>query len=246
MSEKEVTFTYDSYRRLLERLDSAGYEFREYSEDLESGSVLLRHDVDWSPAKALKMAEIESEYDIQATYFFLLTSPFYNTLCQKNRDALQHIADLGHNIGVHFSTHQYWSSEPHQSEVKNRVQSEQKVLGTIVENISDTVSFHIPPDWILRESFEPFDSTYAEQFFIDVEYRGDSNQRWRRSPPFDNGIPDRVQILVHPGLWGETDATFSDRLRRTRNKRFQATTDFLEHQYIENAVNRKQSTTKKP
>ncbi len=35
--------------------------------------VILRHDVDRKPENALKMAEIEREFDIPATYYFRST-----------------------------------------------------------------------------------------------------------------------------------------------------------------------------
>lgn len=246
MTEKEFAFTYKSYQRLLERLRSSDYDFKGYDQEINDGDILLRHDVDWSPKRALRMATIEAKFDVSATYFFLLTSPFYNLLHQEHRNIIRSISDLGHDIGIHFSTHQYWNSEPAHDAIEKQVQAERDVLKTIVEEISDAISFHIPPDWILRECFTSFDSTYAEQFFTEIEYRGDSNQRWRNTPPFADGIPNRVQILVHPGLWGESDASFADRLRTIRDARFQSITSFLEHQYINDDVKQRNSTSQTP
>lgn len=232
------TFSYESYRGLLKQLTAADYGFKKYDDRIEHSDVLLRHDVDWSPSKALRMAEIEAELNIYSTYFFLLTSPFYNALFEDNRESIQRIYDLGHDVGVHFSTHQYWSDAPTDSELEYRVQEEIEILKTVVDDVSDAVSFHIPPDWILREEFQSFDSTYAERFFTDIEYRGDSNQRWRQQHPFTGGIPNTVQILVHPGLWGDMDQSFQERLDSIRTSRFAEIRDFLEYQYIDDEIER--------
>jgi len=45
-------------------------------------------------------------------------------------------------------------------------------------------------------------------------------------------VPERLQLLVHPGLWGETDATFEERFRTHLDERFEDVETFLESQYV--------------
>lgn len=236
--ERSIPFTYDTYEDLLVRLQSRGYEFASYGGPVEEGEVLLRHDVDWSPRRAARMAQIEADNDVSATYFFLLSSPFYNALYGKTREAIDRITALGHDVGLHFSPHQYWSSEPTDEELVAEVAREREILSSVVGEPIDTVSFHIPPEWVLKRSYDGFVSTYEERFFTSIAYRGDSNQRWRRSPPFDDGFPERLQVLVHPGLWAETDQTFAERLYRERDDRFSAISEFLNYQFIDDNVSR--------
>lgn len=234
-----VSFTYEIYRDLLAYLRDNGYTFSDYQQNTgENKTVILRHDVDWSPAKALKMAEIEAEMGVSSTYFFLLTSPFYNSMCKQNRNCIEQILELGHRIGLHFSTHQYWSSEPREQILIERVRTENQVLSEYFSSKVHAVSFHIPPDWILCRKFEEFISTYEPRFFDEIAYRGDSNQRWRENNPFESDIPDYLQVLVHPGLWGIDDASFEERLKNQRDQRFNETSEFLEYQFIEDAVQR--------
>lgn len=73
---REVAFTFDWYDKLIETLAIERYTFADFDEDLGDGSVLLRHDVDWSPRKAVRLAEIEADHGATSTYFFLVSSPF--------------------------------------------------------------------------------------------------------------------------------------------------------------------------
>lgn len=214
----DVSFTFEWYESLLNVLQSDDRQFRTFEDDAEKGTVLYRHDVDWSPRKAVELGRIEADHDVTATYFFLVTSPFYNPQTEAVRSAIERLVDLGHKIGLHFSTHQYEVDESTPlEEVAERVDRERRILGETAGTSVDVVSFHNPPDWILREAFEDFVSTYEPRFFDTVEYRADSNQRWRETHPFADGIPDPLQVLTHPVLWGERDAWAVDRLREERD-----------------------------
>jgi peptidoglycan/xylan/chitin deacetylase (PgdA/CDA1 family) len=212
-----VVFTYEWYEEFVDYLVSSGYTFQGYGDELESSSVIFRHDVDWSPRKAVKLAEIEAERGVTSTFFFRFTSKMYNMLEQSNRERLQDIRDLGHEIGVHFSTHQYWDRKPPDSALTERVESLFVMLEEVVDDPVWTVSFHNPPEWVLRESYDGFTSTYEPRFFDEIAYRADSNQRWRDENPFADGVPDTLQVLTHPVLWGQRDAWATDRLREERD-----------------------------
>ena len=98
-------FTYDEYRALLDRVrrGRANLCFADFRKPItEPRFFILRHDVDFTPAGALEMAEIEAEMGIRATYYFLLTSDFYNLLSERFASVPRRIADLGHEIGLHY------------------------------------------------------------------------------------------------------------------------------------------------
>ncbi|WP_129116682.1 hypothetical protein [Halegenticoccus tardaugens] len=228
-----MEFTFERYGALLDSLTAADRSFTGYERSLLDGEVILRHDVDWSPEKARRMAEIEAERDVTATYFVLVTSPFYNVHFGEIRDCLAEIESLGHTVALHFSTHQYWDGEPADVELRRRIREEQSVLDTVTESMGSAISFHIPPSWTLDRSFEGVTSAYEPRFFSEIEYLGDSGQRWRTEHPFADGIPSQAQILTHPGLWGETDASFETRLRQQEGQRFDATREFLASEFLE-------------
>ena len=230
-----VGFTHDWYRGFLEELLADGRRFRGYDADLEDGDVLLRHDVDLSLRKSLEMAELEADLGVESTYFVLCSTPMYNPLYERSRSLLERIEALGHDVGLHFSTHQYWdaTAAPSESELAARIEGERTLLDQVASDPVDIVSFHIPPEWVLRRTFDSFESTYEPRFFSAIGYAADSNQRWRDDPPVVAELPERVQILTHPGLWDTEDASFDDRIHAVEDERHREILDYTQSRYLE-------------
>jgi hypothetical protein len=232
-----VEFTFDWYERFLDELLDAGYTPAGYDDSLNSGEMIVRHDIDFSPQKALEMGRIECDLGIEATYFVLLTCPLYNVFYKPVREMLRELQSMGHTVGLHFSTHQYWNEEAPPDAVTERVREEQRALLGVVDEVSEAVSFHRPDEWLFRRSFEDFISTYEERFFTDVAYRGDSNQRWREQHPLSGELPEKLQILTHPGLWGHVDADFEIRLSKEVDHELDRTRRFMHEQLVEKKYN---------
>lgn len=64
--------------------------------------LFLRHDVKISLHKALRMAEIESEYGLPASYMVRADSPLYSLDERQARFQLLEIVQMGHEVGLHF------------------------------------------------------------------------------------------------------------------------------------------------
>ncbi len=94
-----MDFTLNRYKQLLLNIRSSGYSIQTFEEFIKMPSdkgLVLRHDVDRIPANALKMAKIESELGIKATYYFrVIPSVFKEEIISK-------IIDLGHEFGYHY------------------------------------------------------------------------------------------------------------------------------------------------
>jgi len=236
MTGDGMSFTFEWYDDFLARLCD-DYRFCTYADDLAPGEMILRHDVDWSPRRALRMARMEADRGIEANYFFLVSSPFYNPVHKPTRRIVQRIESLGHHVGLHFSTHQYWDEEPAESELVERVDAEKRILDAVSAEPLGAISFHRPPDWVFGRTFAAFDSAYAARFFDDIAYRGDSDHRWREEPPLADGAPDRLQVLVHPGLWGENDGAFTERLATITDRRLARTRRFMHDQFVRKKYN---------
>ena len=65
----------------------------------EGKTILWRHDVDYSPQRALALAGIEHRHGLRATYFFQFRSFFYNLLEPGMETILRQIRTYGHRIG---------------------------------------------------------------------------------------------------------------------------------------------------
>ena len=105
-------FSIEGYGELLSAFKDNGYSFCGFEEidtrlTERHPFVVLRHDVDISLRPALEIARIEFEQGIQATYFVLLRSPFYNSLSRSNAEFLLQIHRYGHQIATHLDLAAY-------------------------------------------------------------------------------------------------------------------------------------------
>lgn len=93
-------FTFDTFSGLLRKFISVGYTistFRDFISKPPAGKTLvLRHDVDRFPSRSLRMAQLEAELRICATYFFRTRA--HTFLPQ----TIRKIEELGHEIGYHY------------------------------------------------------------------------------------------------------------------------------------------------
>jgi len=159
------------------------------------------------------MAEIEAEEGAMGIYFFLITGSFYNALNPRTLALIREIAGLGHRIGLHFDVAAYFETKPSAANLQQQIESDRRILDSRVSAFTDVIAFHNPPEWVLGESFEGVVHTYEPAFFSKERFRSDSLGRWRQEAPFADGVSGICQVLVHPGLWGETDAEVSSRIR---------------------------------
>ncbi len=92
-------FTLDKYSELCSSLIK-NYEVVRICDFLMAPSdddiVLLRHDVDKYPDRALRMASLEAEHDIFSTYYFRMVPEIFVP------DIIKEIEEMGHEIGYHY------------------------------------------------------------------------------------------------------------------------------------------------
>jgi hypothetical protein len=99
-----VDFTHRHYAQLLDDLFQRGYRTATVHEHLSLPQpdrvVLLRHDVDYDARRAVRIAEIEAERGVRATYYF--RSSHYPG--SHNLSLMHRIASMGHEVGYHYET----------------------------------------------------------------------------------------------------------------------------------------------
>jgi len=93
-------FTLQTYKMLCLELKKHEYKFITFgdycSDAVPRKFVILRHDVDRSPERALTMAGCEKELNILSSYYFRVVRSGYD------EEAIKRIADMGHEIGYHY------------------------------------------------------------------------------------------------------------------------------------------------
>lgn len=96
-----MTFTPDSYGRLLDRLLAEYDLIVPASPPWPVEGALLRHDVDLIPQACHALAAQEEERGLRSCWFFRVDG-HYNVLSPQTRDVLQRLAYTGHAIGLHY------------------------------------------------------------------------------------------------------------------------------------------------
>ena len=95
-----MDFTLKMYKQLLSALQNAGYKFvtfEEYCDLSPKGKfVILRHDIDRMPKKAMEIAKIDCYYKARSTFFFQ-SKTFIN-----QRLLIEQIVKCNHEIGYHY------------------------------------------------------------------------------------------------------------------------------------------------
>jgi hypothetical protein len=199
-------FDLDHYRRLLEEVRRGGYRFGLFEGEPEAGVVVVRHDVDLSLEAAVKLAELEAEAGVQATYFLMTESVFYNLDSYEGRAALERLRSLGHRIGLHA----VWPR------------------ADLDDRFDPVVAWHNPDPEYLSKPVDGAVNVMAPPWFTPETYRSDSNQHWRHGCPHEDLAAGRfewLQLLTHPEIWvyrGETmRETMLSMLERERERRLQ-------------------------
>lgn len=198
-----MEFTYEAYTSLLDHLRRRGYCFKNYHNwEEEEQTVILRHDVDNSLQKAVRMSEIERPLlgNEGATYFVLLSTDFYNVYSVKSREYMKQIMKNGGIIGLHFDETQYEAEN--EEELKRYIIKEAAVLSDVIERKVDVVSMHRPSEKILSARIELPDmiNSYGEIYFKQMKYLSDSRRHWREDVDgiIEEKAHERLHILTHP------------------------------------------------
>ena len=216
MKYYESDFTEKNYRNILQKIKLPTIFYDEI--DKYESFALWRHDVDSSVHRAYALAKIEKELNIKATYFFLLSSMFYNVFELEIKELIEKILSLGHQIGLHFDPTLYEIKT--KDDLEKYLYFEKNIIETLLQTQIKVFSFHNPSDKILKE-YEEFRyagmiNTYARFFKENIPYCSDSNGYWRykRLEDFLNEGHKKIQVLTHPEWWQKEVMKPRDRIQR--------------------------------
>ena len=226
-------FSYNEYKNLIEiiRKYLSIIDFSEVSNNTRRFCV-LRHDIEFSIDRALKLAILENEIGIKSTYTVQLRNNTYNALSEKNITAIQEIKKLGHKLGLHQNP----PIMP-KSKLVDYILKDIETLEYYYEFEIDRFAFHRcgsnPQllEWYVQvpNKINCYDRKFFHYFEkkpdkLDVLYLSDSNHQWKYGYPLDFNFSniDKLQLLVHPFSWTkdgfDTRGNFLNLLKERNNE----------------------------
>jgi hypothetical protein len=227
-------FTYAGYAQLLETVRDGRENlcFADLAASEPARYFILRHDIDFSLTSALRMGQIEAEHGLRATYFLLLSCRFYNLLAEDSCDAPRRLADLGHEIGLHYDVRAM--AKRADGDLERNLRLEVDTLAALTGRPVRSIAMHNPSIY----GDDPFAAhagfinAYHPRFTKAIAYFSDSCGAWR-----DNAyhafksmqVPARLQLLIHPFLWDESAGNRWDRLDSWVKEKERELSDYREH-----------------
>jgi hypothetical protein len=204
-------FDYETYWWLLERLSRThrAVRFTDVRERFPPEPFfILRHDVDYSTAAALRLARLEAERGVHATYFLLPNSFYYNLLSPEHADVPRRLAGLGHEVGLHYAVG-FLRAFPRERWLELLLE-QAALLARLSGSPVHSIAMHQPGldgEDPFREQ-TAFLNAYDDRFVREAVYISDSCRAWRDAAweVFTTGrMPPRIHLLLHPINWSAHD-----------------------------------------
>jgi hypothetical protein len=219
--DNDAEFTEANYRRLLV-LAAERYAFCDYGQEAhDRRSVAWRHDVDYSPHRALALARMENAQGLRCIYHVLPTGRYYNVLEPEIAEIFHDIAELGHFLGLHFDLDVFGEQiEVDADAVVRRITLEKEILEAVTGAQLRSMSFHnygLNQGRLLElETICGMTNIAAHSVRSQYKYVSDSNGIWRFDRLEDVLGQDhrRLHVLTHPEWWTPTAMSPLDRLDR--------------------------------
>ena len=219
-----MEFTKNGYLELIRAIKAEGYHFDRFRNGpFPDDTVILRHDVDFSLQIAAELSDLEAREQVEATYFVLVNTDFYNCCSRGSRDCMRRILDNGGTIGLHFDVSQYKNVLPpvedpsYKACLNQLAQRERAILEAVSETRVSAAAFHCPTqdDICSDAEFDGMENVYGHKFFREFKYLSDSSMHWRED--VDTILREhrfhKLQILTHPFWYPEEDVDLHTRLK---------------------------------
>ena len=219
MIQKSIDFTIDAYVELVSAAADR-YRLLRFPEASSQGEAALwRHDIDFSPQRALALAKVEAAIGVPATYFVQVSSRYYSIFEPEIAAILRQIVVLGHDIGLHFDP-EVCAHHPI-PDYDERIAFEAKVLEEVVDTSVTAFTLHNPTTLVGVSIDQPSRAGLVNGScsFLrsSYSYCSDSNGLWRfRSLGEMIADPSvkRLYALTHPEWWQIEAMSPRQRLQR--------------------------------
>ena len=215
-----MDFTTNKYEELILALKNAEYEivtYFEYCKGCRADKlVVMRHDVDRSVERARRLAEVELEVGVKASYYF--RDKFIN----ENSDDIRYIESLGHEVGYHYedlSMEKGDVDKAYARFVRNIEKMRQVAdVRTITMHGAPTSRFDSKEMWRVCD-YKKLGLIGEPQFDVDwndMFYLTDTGRSW-------NGVSRRDKVAEFKLIWeakGWVYKTTDDVIKAVRNGSF--------------------------
>lgn len=207
----------DYLKQALEKYKVCGVASAIKSQD---NVCVWRHDIDISPQRAVRIAEIEAEEGIQSTYYVQLRSFFYNFFETTVKNCITEIRKLGHEVGLHFDPSFYNDITPQNDAWKSRLTYETNLLQNELGEAIKSFSFHNPvgAGWHTLTITDVNGIYYSYHPLLScLPYCSDSSGMWRHLS-LQNALSDpsiqSLYVLTHPEWWTRSPLSIDEKILR--------------------------------
>lgn len=211
-------FSLKHYAEILRKAKRSGYKIMpliNYQKCAPNGRVLvLRHDIDFNPYRALELARVEARLGVKSSFFVRVHFDGYNPFGFKANAALLEIKALGHEVGLHYENNDYAAVAG--VSASDAISREKTVLEESLGCRVAGCAAHGDFTGISNKTFFPsrkpneFGFVYEawEKPFQELFYVSDSLGKWHA--PAGNsgkclhevvGAQERIYALTHPCYW---------------------------------------------
>ncbi len=179
---------------------------------------LIRHDIDISPDASLVMARLEADLGVRTSYYVRLHAPFYNPFDIQTYKILAAIADLGHELGLHYEPGYF---EALGRDVATGIAGDIAAFEHLFGFRSQSVSQHEPAlGPVMKTLPDGYPCAYQPHLIFDMKYFGDSGFHWREGCVCTKiGKYPQIHTLVHPHSWIREPVSWQEVLRQCALKR---------------------------
>jgi len=208
-------FSYKHYREMLKKALKDGFvisNFRDYEKNKKVPKlIILRHDVDYSPKRALEIARIEASLKIKSTFFVRVHGEHYHPFDRESYPIFKEILKMGHEMGLHYEAKTL--SRIFQNNAIVLFRKEKKILEDIfeikIESAAEHADLNRQDKYWINHMFRHITKsqggikhhTYEKEF--QECYLTDSCGKWNKGCLCKNLGQNHLQLLTHPDLWGK-------------------------------------------
>tara|TARA_B110000971_G_C20005568_1_gene498953 strand:- start:1183 stop:1869 length:687 start_codon:yes stop_codon:yes gene_type:complete len=221
-------FNLKLYKTLIKRLLNAGLKpSTNWNKKLSKNTLFIRHDIDFSIEYAYRLALCESRLKIYSSFFFMMSTNFYNLLSSHNQKLVKEISSMGHKVSIHFDPTAYKNLK--------YFKYEKNVFENIFGEKVDIVSIHRPGIFLKSNNIKlsGISQTYQDVFFKKMKYISDSNCR-DVFPQITKFLEEPrkfgLHLLIHPIWWMDMGSNPSKTINNWRNQN----KDFITSEIINN------------